>query len=367
MTGTKSPSPIGGLKYYGNANGGAYLSPDWLLCDGSLVSKTTYSVLYARIGLVNYGSWVTITDPIGDPVNAMAYGGGRYVAGCYNESNVASSTDGITWSNIASPGTGNIVVLAYGGGKFAVGDNGGNISTSTDGITWGATATVLPGQIQGLVYGMSKWVAVGNSGTMATSTDGTTWTRRYLDTSNNFNAIATSTSKLVAVGASYAGGQIPPALETSTDAIHWYSTTPSIGGGLTGGSGSDGGPALSWDGAKFVGVGGGVGPFSSTNGVDWTAITQSFPFSSGLAIKKGGSYYMMTGPSGVVAWSPDAVTWTSLISGTSNNISALLYTSGNKWTYGADAGVVGTTTDITVTTFTPTFSYYHGKHSGTRL
>jgi len=118
--------------------------------------------------------------------NAMAYNGSNLYVAAGNAGVMASSTDGITWTDRTSGfGANTIRYVAYGNGLFvAVGDNG-TITTSTDGTTWTArTANMSTNRIWSVTYANSLWVAVGagggttNTGGIIYSSDGITWTRK---------------------------------------------------------------------------------------------------------------------------------------------------------------------------------------------
>ena len=112
--------------------------------------------------------------------NSVAYGAGRYLAIAAQSSSSwvpYSSTDGLTWSSsTAVNATTRISGVCYGGGLFvAVGYFGSYIATSPDGINW--TQRASPGiYFQSVTYGAAGFVAVGEAGQTAYSSDGVTWT-----------------------------------------------------------------------------------------------------------------------------------------------------------------------------------------------
>jgi len=117
---------------------------------------------------------------------SIAYNGSNLYVAAGGAGVLATSTDGITWTDRTSGfGANNIRTVAYGNGLFvAVGDQG-TITTSTDGITWTArTANMSTNRIWSVTYANSLWVAVGlgggatNTGGIIYSSDGLTWTRK---------------------------------------------------------------------------------------------------------------------------------------------------------------------------------------------
>ena len=351
-------TPIGAMQYFAVADGDAYLGSDWMACDGRVLSQTTYSTLYSRVGRITDGSWASLTT-LTSGVYSVAYGGGLYVGA--SATAISTSTDGTTWALTATAPS-NVDNLIYGDGLFMAGLDSGSIQTSTDGTTWATpVSSVLGG---GLVYGLGSWVVWTGSGVLSTSTDAVTWTPMYLDTLNQISSFATNDGWIIGVGPPYQGRPMPPAFVWSRDATTWFSCSPCVGGGSGGDmdDGGHGGPAMSWDGGCFLGVGKGIGPITSTDGAAWTALTQTFPFADGVAILHEGAYYVMIG-TGQSANSTDGITWNSMITGTSGVLSALLYDGGN-WIYGADGGVIGSCADITMTTWTLSYLTTTGNIKG---
>jgi hypothetical protein len=172
------------------------------------------------------GPWRAATGiTSGYSYNAVATGGPGFVAvGAYNDSLgnlsggvVATSIDGSSWSETA-PGamTGaSIGGLAAGPtGLAAVGQVGGQATvwTSTDGRTWTRIASPpTGGTLSDVAQINSRWVAVGSGGGRAmawTSSDGTAWrpvpTGSGLDGSTAERIVAVG-SQLVALGQSTSG------------------------------------------------------------------------------------------------------------------------------------------------------------------
>jgi hypothetical protein len=122
----------------------------------------------------------------------MAYGNGRFVAagdqGYYSD-------NGTSWTAISMIMSGDgsqVQCIGYGAGKFIAGGSSYyKMASSTDGITWSqytATGiTSIQGSIQGIAYGNGVWVCVGLYG-IAYSTNGTSWTNISYS-SDTFNAI----------------------------------------------------------------------------------------------------------------------------------------------------------------------------------
>jgi hypothetical protein len=208
--------PVGGMVTFAGATDTTYPGSTWLECNGQVVSQTTYSTLYDKVGLTPDGfygkdtftSIGTISTDTFATVYSIAHNGtDLYVA-------VGQRKDaGTTYTNLAW--------------------------TSTDAITWTArtpggsgTDTAFGGRLYSVVYGNNVWVAAGwgtNGGTNAnirTSTDGITWTPRTFG--------GTGQAKVTAF-AGPSGGRFLAAFDlsagdgtyfrSSTDGITWTAAT----------------------------------------------------------------------------------------------------------------------------------------------
>ena len=212
----------------------------------------------------------------GGSFNSVAWSGTRFVAS--NTSNVLvwTSTDGITWDVIRTPG-GTSLRTSYLGGRFVSVSNG-VIQTSSDGLTWRVSDQVqyvptgitrlwkLNGYyyvttnsgtfyssdgvsfspiregffgVTGMAYGNSKWIAIvsGNPGHVYTSTNGTTWTLAssilpwtesgYPNNVTLLDCEYANGKFLVSASAlTYTNGRTKtPGVYTSSDAITWSGGT----------------------------------------------------------------------------------------------------------------------------------------------
>lgn len=122
----------------------------------------------------------------GADIYSLAYGAGVFVA-VGQAGKVATSPNGITWTQRTSGYSANLNGVAFGDGLFvAVGQfDSGNpanaVLTSSDAVDWtleeGGESSGLPGTLNGIAYGNGQWLAVGNAGMWITSdpTDPDAW------------------------------------------------------------------------------------------------------------------------------------------------------------------------------------------------
>jgi hypothetical protein len=288
------------------------------------------------------GAWTAVSDSkFGDSnIYAIAYGGGKFVAGGAS-GKMAYSSDGVNWTAVAdSKLTAPINAIAYGNNKFvAVGDLG-KIATSPDGVNWTAVTTTafdydylsgyIPkiGQadINAIAFGNGIFVAgSGNSGyggcITATSSDGASWTivsnstfgppteLLVHDVYEPIDAIAWGNNKFVAVGSS---GK----MATSPDGVTWTAVGDSK-------FGTSDITAIAYGGGKFVAGGRDSKKMAvSTDGVNWTAVS-STTFGTVLnsvifAIGWGNGKFVAGDTLGQMATSSDGINWTAVADSTFN-------------------------------------------------
>ena len=101
--------------------------------------------------------------------NAIAYGGGRFVAGGH-QGKMVYSDNGMNWTAVEdSPFDSTINAIAYGGGRFVAGGDSGKMAYSADGTSWTAEEGKPFGnrKISAIAYGNGRFVAGGDSGLIA--------------------------------------------------------------------------------------------------------------------------------------------------------------------------------------------------------
>jgi hypothetical protein len=217
----------------------------WLEANGQIVSQSTYSDLYAKVGLLADG-FKTSTAYIQAPANdvairarCVAYGNSTYVVGGFNSAvgglRAWTSTDAVTWTprSITFPVStvNDMTDLVYGDkfvGSFIVSGtaatNRNQIATSTDGITW-TVRTTTDGTNSGisLVYTGSTYVLAMNANNslncIQTSTDGITWAIRTTAVATVAPQLAYGNGTIIAFGGQ--GSTNWPTVQTSTDGITW--------------------------------------------------------------------------------------------------------------------------------------------------
>ena len=294
-----------------------------------------YIILRSGTNQVYYSSnartWTLGTLPYSSAWQSATYGGGRFVAlGNYGSS--AISTDGATWtaggglSNQSYDYNKDITYHTTAGKFVATWARNSNIDTSTDGVTWASVSTSMTNSLTDTLttaatYGEGKVVIVGNLNLQSTydqyigsdshtnfyttSTDLITWTGSSVSVVNN-PSFGTYTSV-------YGGGKYVAlsygAANYSTDLVTWTTASTSNYTWVSSayGNGTYVGIAVDSD-NKAV---------TSTNASSWTLRTlPSTRYWSGIAY--GNSTFVLVSSatssgarSNVAATSTDGVTWVS--------------------------------------------------------
>jgi hypothetical protein len=290
-------------------------------------------------------TWTAVTDSkFGNTIiNAITYGGGRFVAGG-DDGKIAHSADGETWTATAvntfnTNGYNQYVLcVTYGNGTLVAGGSGGQLAYSENaGVTWEkADSTLLLGYVfHGITYGNSMFVAGGSDGKMVHSPDGKSWTQVTDSTfsySDTITGVIYANGMFVAVGAgsTRSGGRIA----YSADGKNWTKVNSMS-------LGFEGIWDVTYGNGRFVAVGDHGKTSHSTDGINWTVATSS-PFGTFAieAITYGGGRFVAVGGSinGKMAYSADGITWTAVEDSTfgSSGINAVTYGNGRFVAVGYD-------------------------------
>lgn len=180
-------------KYFQYGNEGIVSSTDGITYkypNSSYTGLASSGSSYVGVGAIGLGQIFSSTDftnwtsraPIGQKaLNAIIYDGTKYVA-VGEKTVVASSDNGVTWAQIATP-VDIFNTLAYGNSKYVASGTSTattrKIAYSTDGITWVAASTVDNYYFK-LKYVNGRFFALGYDninylGVIMSSTDGITW------------------------------------------------------------------------------------------------------------------------------------------------------------------------------------------------
>jgi len=288
----------------GNAsaiNAVAYGGGKWVAVGGS--GKIAYST--------DAKSWTAVTETkLTNAIDVIAYGGGKWVAGAQQK--MAYSSDGITWTAVTSAtftGSNKINAIAYGGGKWIAvggGSSTGQMVSSSNGETW-TDVTNLPWEnsITSITYNNDRWVVGGLGGRMAYSTNGTSWTTvADLPIGGRVEDIAYGNGRWIAVG----GGLDSKKIAYSGNLTSWTSATLPKDNATT--MLAD----VAYGDGKWVATGfSGRMWYSTNNGASWEVVppgtanetTTTFGASSINDVAWNNGRWIAVGASGKMAYSDD--------------------------------------------------------------
>ena len=284
-----------------------YTSTDGITWTSRATPGNIYNITYANStyvanGFAN-GRYFTSTDTITWSAsggitgagNNMGYTGMLYNGSIYlyagGNAQVGTSTN-LTPSNwtYTNFGTGTYQSGFVIGSTFYLASSTGFLASTTNGTTFSTIASNNNSNIYSYIYnGSNKYVVTGGNAAVRTSTDNITWN------SYNISRLATNNSIFVGGGA---GG----AIATSTDAITWTNRLSGTSQNIV---------TTDYLNGKFVlGTAGGT-VVSSTDGITWSANSSGFT-SNINQITYGGGLYLLSSTAGQAATSTDAITWTTV-------------------------------------------------------
>lgn len=201
-----------------------------------------------------------------------------------------------------------------------------SVATSPDGIKWTEHATPTTNTWNSVCWSsaLSLFVAVSSTGTgnrVMTSPDGITWTSRTSAADNNWNGVCWSPDKslFVAVSTSGTGNRVM----TSPDGINWTIRTSAADTSWQ---------AVCWSPTAngtglFVAVGlSGTRVMTSPDGITWTGRTApSGVLTSVCWSPELGKFFATASTAAVVLSSPDGITWTSAATAGNNSANSICW------------------------------------------
>jgi len=262
-------------------NNTTYVGVGAVSLNGDVFSSTTF----------DSNTWTNRSLLSQKPLFGVVYDGSRFVA--VGDRTVISSTDGNTWSSIATPAE-VFACLAYGGSTYVVGGYSTDYSSyflkySTNGITW-TTASTANVSFFKVRYLNGAFFALGldnnypaNSGVIMRSTDGITWTD-VTPTGLGFdvytyNDVTWDGTKYHFMGAdvAYTFFTVSTATPTNTTSYANKGTISNMPGGVTVGS-SYGEGSIAYSNGGFVATAIDASTYEaylvySSNGTSWTTST----------------------------------------------------------------------------------------------
>ena len=297
------------------------------------------------IGLVacgggNGGSSGPVFDPNLPPQNVQAVAGTGDVSGPQNTVSwnpATAATDYVVyWDDVPGVTTGSNVLLpvpasstrlTHVGLTPGVGyyyrveaRAGGQVSVLSDEVTGIPQSSITAQNLLDVAWnGVDTLVAVGNSGVIIHSPNGTSdgWSfaaaNPLAGTSVTVAGITWDGARFLAVGG---GGSVL----TSADGDTWASQNSQVNIDLE---------AVTWTGSQFVAAGGNSTILTSPDGAAWTVRGTPPAVSGSLrGVAASSSVIVAVGNNGAILTSPDGVSWTARPAGTSSSLEDVAWTGG---------------------------------------
>jgi hypothetical protein len=297
---------------------------NWLLCDGGIVSQSTYPILYSKLGTYkdfpDGQVWVTRSSGILTDINALTYGNGLYVYGSTGGV-LLSSTNAINWTFRTSGTTSAIGVLAYGKGLYVYGDSWTRIASSTNVTNWTIQSSGIATK-KVIAYGKGIFIHCGDNSDIAFSTNTVNWvtpTNKPAPSAGiqaSYNALTYGNGVFV-IGITSNNYNSYGTIWSSTNASDW--TLRTAAGSSTNIA------SLTFGNGIYVygGTDGVIG--SSTNASNWTLRTSGTVLSIHAMEYGNGIYTYLAGDSTRLSYSTNAINWSTGIGSSLLRINALKY------------------------------------------
>ncbi len=233
-------------------------------------------------------TWTQRTSNVTTALNAVTYGGGRFVA--VGASGVVErSTDGLFWSKVVLNNNPGLFAVTYDGANYIAVGSDGNIQYSPDAVSWTKVGSLPNWTLRGVVASGGVVVAVGNSGVIASASSSnlSTWTQRTSNTTVGLRSIAAGGGKFVAGGLD---ATLRSQFLSSTDGVTWTLAQAPFSSSING---------LVYANGHFSTASGSSAILSSTDGVVWTS-EFSGTTDRQLAIAFGPDGYISVGDAGSI-------------------------------------------------------------------
>jgi len=256
----------------------------------------------------------------------IQFGNGIYVAnGSYGI--IATSTNGVDWTNLISSYSG--VCIGFANGNF-IGDDG---STSQDGINWTPPNT-LDGSLVGVVWANGTYVAVGSpDASVFTSSNGTDWNSVNSEPFGTLAKIIYSQNHFIAVGAD-------GLILTSSSGVAYEHQNSGTANNLNTVAGGDGCIIAAGDDATVL---------FSPDTINWMKIT-NVPTIENLDIlgmTHGDHLFIAVGNNGAILTSQNGTNWTQQNSGVSTSLRAITHGCNGRFLIAGDNGTILTSLEGT--------------------
>jgi hypothetical protein len=272
----------------GTVFGIGYNLSQWLAGGTSTSNRIAYSSDGKSWTASSSGNSIFTTN-----CNCFAWNGTKWIAGGSGTNQLASSTNGITWTGLGNSFfSSECNAILYNGTRWVAGGSSGSgaiIIYSSNGTSWStalaAGNSVLSSKCSCLAWNGTLWVAGGESKQLAWSNDGITWVN-----ATTGSLIFGTRCRCVAYGNGYwvAGGGTSVSIAYSTDGKNWTASTS--GSAIISDCYS-----VAWNNSYWIATGGGKIAISY-NGIEWLERSTIFTTPHVLLSRYISSFSSITNP-----------------------------------------------------------------------
>lgn len=278
---------------------------------------------------------------------------------------IATSSDGLTWVEQEHPSQTELRDVTWTGDRFVAVGEGGTVLVSSDGMSF---QTSFSGRrLLNVAWARDRFVAVGVGGVVAQSQTGEHWDYSFTGDFNDAGFDAAASDSTFVLGAQ-------PYLITTPDLSNfanktWLGATSTCGGVVRTGTqfvaacsdamyrSSDGSEwetavdvnatytDVAYDGQMLVAVGIGGLIRTSVDAVDWTTVT-SGTTENLASIAWSGERFVAVGASGTILWSEDGQTWSIAESPVTEGLDGVAYNGQEFLAVGVNNTVLASTHGI---------------------
>ena len=302
----------------------------------------------AGSGIVRaFGNGRLIYNPVAETWTIEALSDFMTNASLYSEGNgfggfvyagINGAIAGIDPNFISFPGVSeDINGLAFGNQSYVAVGAEGRILYSEDARDWVLRTTENLAPLNGVaVDSLGNYVAVGGGATILRSEDSISWVAASdipeLIGDGKLNAVASKTDGFVAVGDS-------GAILLSTEGDIWNATEPVVTSRLN---------SVATNNSSSVAVGDGAVILLNEGSAEWTQQDPAGVTVNLTSVLYAQGQFTAVGETGTILTSPDGITWTAQVSGTSENLLSVGYgnfTAGGYWAAVGESGGIFVSVD----------------------
>ncbi len=284
------------------------------------------TTLVNQTGSVGQSHWLEIPTGLTFAFNNIAFDGQQFVA--VGLQTVAFSKNGYSWSSIATVNSSEYRDVIFAGEQYVIVGDDGNIETSADGRVWQTQSSGITEQLTSIAHNGSLYVAVGANGIILSSGSGSSWQTISSGVNTNLKQLLWDGSQFVAVGDNNT-------VLTSSNGTSWT---------LQGGIDTSNVQAMVSDGTNLLLASDNGDLFTSPDAVDFTPLSSIQNDMHAIASNGGNTLVRAGNPSYIHISTDNGTNWTPLFALGIFNINEVNYFN-NQFIAVGNSGLLMTSAD----------------------